>query len=176
MKLGESRHDTRGLPVRFAAISALVLAMVQASPLAAAGEHEKLSRPISVGPDAIEWSPAPASLPSGAEIAVLEGDLTKQEPHTVRLRFPDGYRVAPHSHPLREHITVLKGTLMMGMGKTVETSGASALPPGAFFVLPVGDHHYVWTRGETIVQLHGIGPWGIDYVNPEDDPRNSGRN
>lgn len=141
--------------------------------VAYAADWVALQEPISIKSDAVQWAPGPASLPEGSEIAVLEGDLAKEEPYTFRLRFPDGYRVAPHSHPVREHITVLQGTLMMGMGETFDEAATDPLPAGSFFVLPVGDNHYVWTEGETVVQLHGIGPWGITYVNPQDDPRNA---
>ncbi len=150
---------------------ALALAVVMAASYAQ-GSDQKLEAPISVESDRVKWRPGPPSLPEGAQIAVLEGDLSKAGPYTMRLKFPDGYRVAPHSHPVREHITVLEGTLMMGMGKSFDRAATKPLGPGSLFVLPVGDHHYVWTKGETVVQLHGTGPWGIDYVNPEDDPRN----
>jgi hypothetical protein len=160
--------------VRTAAALALPLAWAAFTLPVNAADYPKLSEPISLSEGQIRWQPGPDSLPEGAEIAILEGDLTKQEPHTFRLKLPDGYRVAPHSHPLREHITVLEGVLMMGMGETFEREGAKPLGPNGFFVLPVGDNHYVWTHGETVAQLHGVGPWGIDYVNPEDDPRGGG--
>lgn len=140
---------------------------------ARAADVERLSAPILVQSAGIQWGTGPKSLPAGAELAILEGDLNKKEPYTFRLRFPDGYSVAPHSHPVREHITVLSGTLMMGMGDFVHRQAAKPMERGAFFVLPVGATHYVWTEGETVVQLHGTGPWGIDYVNPADDPRNA---
>lgn len=149
-------------------------AILLALPTAVRGaEWAKLSGPISVTPDEVEWAAAPPVLPPGAEIAVLEGDLTKKEPHLFRLRLPDGYHVAPHSHPMREHITVLEGTLTMGMGETADRASAASLPAGAFYALPVGDVHYVWADGQTVLQLHGIGPWGITYADPADDP--SGR-
>ena len=152
-------------------VTAAIAGLVAAASPSQAADFDRLEEPISVRGDAVIWKSGPASLPEGAQVAVLEGDLTKAEPHTFRLRFPDGYRVAPHSHPLREHITVLQGTLMMGMGETFDREAADPLPAGSFFVLPTGDRHYVWTEGETVVQLHGIGPWGIEYVDPADDPR-----
>lgn len=139
-------------------------------------ERGTLREPVSVTPSEVKWGPGPASLPKGAELVVLEGDLTKAEPYTFRLKFPDGYRVAPHTHPVNEHITVLQGTLMMGMGRQFDKAATRPLPAGSLFILPQGDAHYVWTRGGTIVQLHGIGPWGITYVNPADDPRNRAAN
>jgi mannose-6-phosphate isomerase-like protein (cupin superfamily) len=134
-----------------------------------------LDEPILVNPDGVVWSDGPPSLPDGAELAVLEGDLTREEPYVFRLRLPDGYQVMPHSHPVREHITVLGGKLMMGHGEDFDREATEPLGPGSLYVLPVGDHHYVWTEGETVVQLHGTGPWGINYVNPADDPRNASK-
>ena len=138
---------------------------------ATAHEWSELSETISTPAESITWGPAPPMLPEGAEIAVLEGDLAAEEPHTFRFRMPDGYEIPPHSHPMREHITVLDGTLMMGHGATYDEGAMQALPTGAFYVLPTGDNHYIRADGQTVLQLHGIGPWGIDYVDPEDDPR-----
>jgi quercetin dioxygenase-like cupin family protein len=153
-------------------LPALALSLVwMLASAASAADHDKLSGPISVRSADIQWASGPGSLPEGAEIAILEGDLTKAEQYTFRLRLPDGYSVPPHSHPVREHITVLQGTLMMGMGKTFDRDATKPLDAGSLFVLPVGEHHYVWTQGETVVQLHGTGPWGITYVNAADDPR-----
>lgn len=158
---------------RLAALPALALLLV---PLAAPAQDravmlERLPGPILFTPERLVWGPAPASLPEGAEIALIEGDLSKPEEHVFRIRIPDGWEIAPHSHPMREHITVLKGTFMMGTGDTVDRDKAVPMPTGSVYVLPVGAHHYAWAEGETVPQPHGIGPWGIDYVNPEDDPR-----
>lgn len=163
----------------YATSGALALALPLT--LAACGPHDAgsappqdgLDDPISISSENVEWADGPPSLPEGAELVVLEGDLTQEEPYTFRLRFPDGYEVMPHSHPVREHITVLEGTLMMGQGETFDREATEPLGPGSLYVLPVGDHHYVWTQGETVVQLHGTGPWGITYVDPADDPRNA---
>lgn len=122
-------------------------------------------------PDAIAWGPAPASLPPGAQAAVLEGDPSKPGAFTLRLKMPDGYAIAPHWHPADEHVTVIAGTFVMGLGERVDRSKGHALTAGAFALMPTGTRHFAWTRGETIIQLHGTGPWGINYVNATDDPR-----
>jgi quercetin dioxygenase-like cupin family protein len=142
---------------------------------ATAADEPTLEAPIMILGEAIEYGPGPASLPAGAELVVLEGDLAQAEPYTMRLRFPDGYRIPPHSHPVREHITVLRGQLMMGLGETFDEAAVTPLPSGSFFALPAGDPHYAWVVGDTIVQRHGVGPWGITYVDPADDPRNGTR-
>jgi quercetin dioxygenase-like cupin family protein len=101
----------------------------------------------------------------------MEGDPAQKGPFTIRLLFPDGYTIPPHTHPAVEHVTIMSGTFYLGMGATFDKSSAQALPTGAFGYMPAGMKHYAWAQGETIVQLHGTGPWKIDYVNPADDPR-----
>ena len=120
----------------------------------------------------MKWVAAPASLPAGAKVALLEGDPTKEGPFTLRLQFPDGYSIQPHSHPAIEHVTVISGTLNFGMGEKFDKSGGRALSAGSFAFMPPGMRHFAWTTGETVIQLHGMGPWQINYVNPADDPRN----
>ena len=122
-------------------------------------------------PDQLKWTDGPASLPAGVQIAVLEGDPTKQGPFTIRLKFPDGYRIPPHWHASVEHVTVVSGTFNLGKGEKADTSKGMELPSGSFFLLEPKSAHFAWASGETVIQLHGIGPWGINYVNPADDPR-----
>jgi quercetin dioxygenase-like cupin family protein len=118
-----------------------------------------------------KWGPAPASLPPGAQAALLEGNPAKEGPFTLRLRMPDGYRIPPHYHPAVEHVTVLQGTFVLGMGEKVTADGEKALGAGSFAFMPAGMRHFARTQGDTVIQLHGVGPWEITYVNPADDPR-----
>ncbi len=106
-------------------------------------------------PDAIRWGAAPDALPSGAQLAVLEGDPTKPGAYTMRLKMPDGYKIPPHHHLRREHVTVISGAFKVGMGDSFD----------------VGKMNEFAAKGETEIQLHGTGPWEIKYVNPADDPR-----
>ena len=123
-------------------------------------------------PSDVKWGPAPASLPTGAHGAILQGDPAKAGPFTLRLKLPDGYRIPPHYHPAIEHITVLQGTFVLGSGEKVQPGAERPLGAGSFAFMPAGMRHFVRTQGETIVQLHGTGPWGITYVDASDDPRN----
>ena len=132
-----------------------------------------LTHHIFALPDRVEWRSGPASLPAGAQMAVIEGDPSKPALFTMRLRLPDGYRIRPHYHAADEHITVIAGTFVMGLGDTFAESRGTALPAGGFAVMPTGTRHYAWTRGETVIQLHAVGPWRLTYVNPADDPRNA---
>jgi quercetin dioxygenase-like cupin family protein len=102
---------------------------------------------------------------------VLEGDPTKEGLFTMRLQFPDGFEVKPHWHPAVEHVTVLAGTLNLGMGDAFDKAKTRALDAGSFVYMPPEMHHFAWAKGRTIIQLHGMGPWQVNYLNPADDPR-----
>jgi quercetin dioxygenase-like cupin family protein len=119
----------------------------------------------------IQWGPAPPVLPSGAEATVLFGDPSKDGPFALRLKFPEGYSVPPHTHPVKEVVTVISGTFSLGMGETADQSKLQPLPAGSFVTMDAGMAHYVSTDEETVVQINTMGPWGLTYVNPEDDPR-----
>ncbi|XXF80204.1 cupin domain-containing protein [Myxococcaceae bacterium GXIMD 01537] len=127
-----------------------------------------------VKPNELRWKPGPPALPPGAQISVIEGDPSAAgKPFAFRFKFPAGYRIPAHFHPVDEHITVLSGELLMGMGEKLDASKAQAFPAGSFVMMPTGTRHFALTRQPTVVQLHSVGPWGITYVNPEDDPRNT---
>lgn len=120
----------------------------------------------------VQWSAGPASLPPGAEVAVLEGDPSKDGMFTMRLRMPSGYRIPPHTHPKIERVTILSGEVGLGMGPDFDESRLQRMPAGSFFVLQPGMQHFVQATAQTVVQLNAIGPWAIKYVRSSDDPRN----
>jgi quercetin dioxygenase-like cupin family protein len=111
----------------------------------------------------------------GAEIAVLEGDPAKPGFFTMRLKMPDGYRIPAHSHSQPERVTVLSGTLYLGLGDGVNAASAIALSAGSYSSMPPKMVHFGWMKGETILQLTSIGPWTVTYVNPRDDPRKASK-
>jgi quercetin dioxygenase-like cupin family protein len=125
---------------------------------------------LVVTPNDLKWADVPA-VPPGAKIAVIEGKLTEPGFATVRLKFPADYKVPPHWHPVVERVTILAGTLNMGLGDTFDTQQSTALPAGSIMIIQPQTHHFVWTKEETVVQLNVDTPWGITYVNPADDPR-----
>ncbi len=122
-------------------------------------------------PDQLKWQDGPPSLPTGSMIAVMEGDPSKEGPFTFRLKLPDGYRIPPHTHPKVERVTVISGTFLLGMGEKFDPSALRDIPAGTYGFWPAGMKHFASAKGETVVQLHGTGPWLIEYVNPADDPR-----
>lgn len=125
---------------------------------------------IVVAPDDLKWSDV-TSLAPGAKIAVIEGDLKLAVPFTFRLKFPADYRIAVHTHPVTERVTVVSGGFNLGFGEKFDPEKAVRLKPGSVAIMPSGSKMYAFTKEETVIQLHGVGPWGITYVNPEDDPR-----
>jgi quercetin dioxygenase-like cupin family protein len=128
-----------------------------------------------ITPDQLTWGPAPAILPAGARLAVLEGDPSKAGLYTMRLAMPAEYRIPPHFHEADEHVTVISGAFQVGMGETFDEGKLSTLPPGTFGVIPPGMRHFARADKPTVVQLHGMGPWGLTYVNPADQPKTPSR-
>ena len=126
---------------------------------------------IVVMADQVSWGPGPAALPPGAQAAVLEGHPKEAAPFTMRLSFPDGYRIPAHSHPGVERVTVIQGTFKVGMGDKFDASALTPLPGGTFIAMQPGTRHYGQAQGKTVVQINAIGPWKVNYVNPADDPR-----
>jgi hypothetical protein len=130
----------------------------------------------------LQWGPAPMVFPAGAKMAVLQGDPGKAALYTVRLDMPDGYKIPPHWHPTDEHVTVISGSFVVGMGDKMDskmmmsmtdksgTSKMMMLSAGGFTTAPAKAHHYAMAKGHTIVQVHGMGPFQLTYVNPADDP------
>lgn len=127
---------------------------------------------VMIMPGDIKWIDGPPSLPPGAKSAVIEGDPKVAGLFTMRVKLPANYMVMPHYHPADEHVTVIEGFFYMGLGEKFDEKAAKEIPIGGFAVMTTGTRHYAFTRKGCIVQLHGMGPWGITYVNPADDPRN----
>jgi quercetin dioxygenase-like cupin family protein len=125
-----------------------------------------------LAPENLDWRDCSAALPPGAKCAVVEGDLKAANVlFGYRVKVPDGYRIGPHFHPADEHLVVVRGTFHMGMGDRFDAEATRPMNAGSFMVMPRGAPHYAWTKGETEVHVYAVGPWGITYVNPADDPR-----
>ena len=153
-------------------VPALAIAIFAFRPTSMPGHDEKEAMASIHRPDKHQWQDGPPSLPPGAKIVVLEGDPSKPGPYVFRVKVPDGFRVPPHTHPKPERVTVIAGTFHLGMGDRFDPTKGETMPAGSYGIWPPGMKHYVWVKGETIVQFHGDGPWTINYLNPADDPRN----
>lgn len=118
----------------------------------------------------LKWEDVP-SLPKGAQATVIEGPMSEAVPFTIRIRFPAKYRIPPHWHPAVERVTVLSGNFQMATGDKFDDKKLMSLNPGDMMIMQPKTSHYAWAKTATVVQLHGTGPWGVTYVNPDDDPR-----
>jgi quercetin dioxygenase-like cupin family protein len=121
-------------------------------------------------PDAIKWGDPPPFVPKGAKLAVLYGDPNKDGLFVIRVKFPANYRVPAHSHPTDEVVTVLSGTLLVGMGDKLAPASAKPFPAGSLIVAPAKANHFVLTKQPTVIEISSMGPLAINYVNPADDP------
>ena len=124
-----------------------------------------------VNPGGLKWGPAPPSLPRDAQISVLSGNPERPGLFTIRLRTPAGYAVPPHSHPSDEHVTVISGRILFGMGSRANRARATPLVAGGFIRAPARMNHYVFTPARAIIQITAQGPFAVTYANPADDPR-----
>ena len=150
---------------------AVVVLLVSRVPAPSAGHDDKKDMAALHRPDDLKWQDGPPSLPPGAKFAVLEGDPAKPGPFVFRVKVPDGYKIPPHTHPKPERVTVISGTFNLGMGDKFDATKTEAMPTGTYGTWPPGMKHFVWVKGETVVQFHGDGPWTITYLDPADDPR-----
>jgi hypothetical protein len=149
--------------VAFGAL-ALAAGLLSAVPAVHGHDHQMVT------PADLKWVDVP-SLPPGAKLAVIEGKMSEAQPFTVRLSFPPNYKIPAHWHPAVERVTVLSGTFHMGTGDKLDEAKTMPLTAGSIAIMQPKTNHFAWTKEETVVQLHGTGPWGITYVNEADDPR-----
>jgi quercetin dioxygenase-like cupin family protein len=162
MMLPKSR-DREGITVKIFWVAVSLAAL--STPVIA---QEKEMR---VTPDALTWKENPA-FPKGVQIATVVGDPTKAGDVVVlRIKFPPNFQMPPHTHPYSEVVTLISGPVGTSPGKKFEKNG-EMLKPGSLWVYPARHAHYAWTGNEeAILQVQFTGPGGIDYINPEDDPR-----
>ena len=127
---------------------------------------------VMVNADKIMWGTASPALPAGSNMTVITGDpATAGSAFTLRVKMPAGYKVPPHWHPTDENVTVMSGTVAMGMGEAWDDKALMAMPVGSFSAMPAKTPHYLVAKTAAIVQVHGVGPFALTYVNPKDDPR-----
>ena len=130
---------------------------------------------VVVAPSDLVWRKAPPSFPPGSEVAVLHGDPSKEGPFVLRARAPKGFCLPAHTHPAPEIVTVLSGVLRVGLGASVDPLKERLVPAGGFSAMPAGVAHWLAIEEDAVVQINGVGPWGIDYLDPKDDPRKAGK-
>ena len=119
------------------------------------------------------WKIFPA-FPAGARLAVLVGDPTKPGPYLIRVKIPAGVKMLPHKHSEDRLYTVISGVFYIGLGEKFDETKLTAHAPGSVLVLPGGQPHFHWAKsGDYITQVNAIGPLGLAYIEPANDPRSS---
>lgn len=127
----------------------------------------------SILPEDIDWKPFPAFPPS-VRLAVVVGQPSEHGPYVVRVKVPSGVKLMPHKHPEDRVYTIMSGVFSIGLGDKFDADSLTAYPPGSVLVLPGETVHFHWAKsGEYVTQVTGIGPLGVEYLNPKDDPRSS---
>ena len=134
------------------------------------GQGAKAAAHVLTTAAEIKWGDPPPIFEKGASFTVMSGDPGQPGLFVVRLKMPAGYKIAPHWHPTDEHVTVLSGTFALGMGETFDKGRMQDLPADGYALLPAEMRHFALAKTEAIVQVHGMGPFALTYVNPADDP------
>ena len=151
-----------------AALALMPLAVAQdkakpaAAPAAAAANHKMWAVKD------MEWKDLPSI--KGAKIALLEGPMNEEKPFTARIKMPAGGKIPPHTHPGIEHVTVISGQFAMGLGEKWDDKALHTMGAGDMMIMQPNTPHFAMSKGESVVQIHGMGPWKVVYVNPADDP------
>jgi len=125
----------------------------------------------SILPEDIDWKPFPA-FPAAVRLAVMVGHPSEPGPYVIRVKAPGGTKLMPHRHPEDRIYTVMSGVFYIGFGEEFDGDKVQAFPPGSVIVLPGNTSHFHWAKsGEYVTQVTAIGPLGLEYLDPADDPR-----
>jgi quercetin dioxygenase-like cupin family protein len=152
-------------------IAAGLAALLAASNPGRAQEHG--SHGVVTLPDAAAatYQKGPPNLPKGTQISMVSGDPSKPGPFVLRIRFPANTVIAPHTHSEAETLTILSGSITHQHGPTIDKAAGQELRAGGFVFLPKDMPHSLWTTEQPVeLQVNGSGPFGVNYLNPADDP------
>ena len=128
----------------------------------------------SIRPEDIDWQ-AFEAFPPAVRLAVVVGHPSEPGPYVIRVRVPSGAKFMPHRHPEDRVYTVISGVFYIGLGGKFDADRVNAYAPGSVVVLPGNTDHFHWAKsGEYVTQVTAIGPLGLKYVDPSDDPRREG--
>jgi quercetin dioxygenase-like cupin family protein len=146
-------------------LTVLIVLLVVALPALAQQQQHLVATP-----DTLKWIDPPTF--PGAKMAIVQGDPGKEGLFMYRVKLPANYKIPPHFHKAGENVTVLSGSFFIGLGEKFDQGSGKELSPGAFVAIPATHRHFAWAGGqETLIQVHGVGPTDITFVNPADDPR-----
>ena len=125
---------------------------------------------VAVVGTGLTWGDAPPTLPAGTRLAVVSGDPSQSGPFVVRLQFQSGAKIPPHWHPGAENVTVLSGTMSVGMGDSWDDAKLQTFSTGSYMSIPAEMRHFAAAKTAATLQVHGNGPFVVNFVNPADDP------
>ncbi|WP_342167143.1 cupin domain-containing protein [Methylobacterium sp. SD21] len=135
------------------------------------GTHAAITLPDATS---TTYQPGPTDLPKGTQISMLSGDPSKPGPFALRVKFPANTVIAPHTHSEAETLTILSGSIYHEHGTTIDKAKGKELRAGGFVFLPKDMPHSLWTTEQPVeLQVNGSGPFGLNYINPADDPSKS---
>ncbi len=147
-------------------LSSIVLLALPTIALAA----DKSGEQVVVNAKNLKWVDAPPSLPKGAKVVTLYGDPTSNGHYVIRLSMPSKYKIPFHWHSQPQRMTVVSGTFYVASTETYDKKIAHGVKQGGFVILPARAQQFAFTKGKTIVEIHGEGPFDVKYTNPSDDP------
>jgi len=149
---------------------ALVL-LIAGNTLGAVMAQAESASVVALTPSEMKWTKQGALAAPGLEQLNLVGDPTRAGPYTLRLRFPKGYKIPPHTHPDSREVTILSGVFATGYGETFDSAKLKILPAGSFYTEPANVPHYIEIEEDTVLQVSGTGPSGRNFVKPADNPK-----
>ena len=135
-----------------------------------AGAQETKPMHVLMAPADVKWGDPPPVFEKGMSFAVVSGDPSKAGVFVVMAKVPAGYKINPHWHPTDENVTVLSGTMALGMGEKFDEASMKTVPTGGYAFMPAEMRHFAMAKTDAMIQIHGQGPFALNYVNPADDP------
>lgn len=143
----------------------MVFAIATMTPATYSQAKDEDGGPAIVRAGGLKWTP----IMKGCDLAKVSGDSEAEgAAYVVRIKCADGTKIPAHWHPGDENVTVLKGIFLVGMGETFDKSKLKSMPPGSFISMPKEMRHFALSKGEFIVQVHGTGPFKVNWVNPSE--------
>ena len=160
------------MQTRHSLVSVLLSSVVTlVFPTMAAAAGNPAADQVLLNIKSIKWSAAPPALPNGAQVAVVHGDTNKEGQYVMRVMMPPRYKMPFHWHSKTEHVTVISGALFVASQETYDKRIAHPVKQGGFLYVPARAQQFAFTKGATVIEIHGEGPYDIKYTNPSDDPQ-----
>lgn len=119
---------------------------------------------VALTPAEMKWQSQGGLATPGMEQLNLVGDPARPAPYTLRLKFPKGFTIAPHTHPDSREVTIISGTFATGYGEKFDAEKLKILPAGSFYSEPANIPHYIEIKEEVVLQVSGTGPSGRKFV------------